>query len=185
MAEFKERLEQAMILRDMKAIDLSKQTGIGEGAISQYRKGAYKASQKNLEKIADALKVPIPWLMGLDFPDLPGELIDVDDTGKFPSQKITGADVEFFAFDEFLSKLGLDAFIDLARFGGEKGRDGDVWIVKEKRSKTYYSATTEELNKLADRVLAYTKYQIYEFISGLNKLDESEVPISRRFTVDD
>ena len=60
VAEFKERLEEAMILRDMKATDLSKQTGIGEGAISQYRKGAYKASQKNLEKIADALKVPIP-----------------------------------------------------------------------------------------------------------------------------
>lgn len=65
MAEFKDRLEEALSLRDMKPSELAKQTGIGEGAISQYRKGAYKATQRNLEKIAEALRVPIPWLMGI------------------------------------------------------------------------------------------------------------------------
>ena len=64
MAAFKDRLEEALQLRKMKASDLAKITGIGEGAISQYRKGAYKATQTNLEKIAVALNVPIPWLMG-------------------------------------------------------------------------------------------------------------------------
>lgn len=65
MPAFKERLEEALSLRNISPAELSKLTGIGEGAISQYRKGAYKASQRNLEKIATALRVPIPWLMGI------------------------------------------------------------------------------------------------------------------------
>lgn len=70
MAEFRERLEEAMKLRGVSAAELSKRTGISEGGISQYRKGLYKANQKNLEKIATALFVPIHWLMGLDDADL-------------------------------------------------------------------------------------------------------------------
>lgn len=66
MAEFKDRLEEAMQMRNIKPAELAKLTGIGEGAISQYRKGAYKASQRNLEKISRVLNVSIPWLMGCD-----------------------------------------------------------------------------------------------------------------------
>lgn len=65
MDEFKDRLEQALIMRDMKPAELARKTGIGEGAISQYRKGQYKATQRNLEKIANVLHVSIPWLMGV------------------------------------------------------------------------------------------------------------------------
>ena len=63
MAEFKDRLEQALELNNIKPADLARLTGIGEGAISQYRKGAYKATQRNLEKISKVLNVPLPWLM--------------------------------------------------------------------------------------------------------------------------
>lgn len=66
MIEFKDRLEQALTMRNMKPADLARLTGIGEGAISQYRKGAYKATQRNLEKISKVLSVSIPWLMGAD-----------------------------------------------------------------------------------------------------------------------
>lgn len=64
MAEFKDRLEEALRLRDMKPAELARASGVTEGAISQYRKGAYNATQRNLEKIARVLRVPIPWLMG-------------------------------------------------------------------------------------------------------------------------
>lgn len=64
MSSFRSRLEEALSMRNMTAAELSRRTGIGEGAISQYRKGAYEATQKNLEKMAAALGVSIPWLMG-------------------------------------------------------------------------------------------------------------------------
>lgn len=65
MPEFSERLEMALAMRDMSPAELSRRTGIGEGAISQYRKGGYKASQRNLDKISKALMVSIPFLMGI------------------------------------------------------------------------------------------------------------------------
>lgn len=68
MTTFKDRLNEALILRNMKPAELAKISKINEGAISQYRKGAYKANQPNLEKLAKALNVSIPWLMGGDVP---------------------------------------------------------------------------------------------------------------------
>ena len=64
MATFQERLIEAMELRDMNAAELSRLSGVNEGAISQYKKGKYKANQRSIEKIARCLNVSIPWLMG-------------------------------------------------------------------------------------------------------------------------
>jgi len=61
---FKDRLNEALIMRNMNAAELARTSGVNEGAISQYRKGNYKANQYNLEKMAKALGVSIPWLMG-------------------------------------------------------------------------------------------------------------------------
>lgn len=68
MASFQDRLNQAIKRADITPAELSRQTGVNEGAISQYRNGSYKATQRNLEKLAKALDVSIPWLMGADVP---------------------------------------------------------------------------------------------------------------------
>ena len=87
MATFRDRLEMALTTSGLTAADLSRITGINEGAISQYRKGAYKASQRTLEKLASALSVSIPWLMGLDDNDL--------FANKYPEPRITEDAVTF------------------------------------------------------------------------------------------
>lgn len=87
MAEFKDRLNEAMELRDLKPAELAKLSGVNEGAISQYRKGAYKAGQHNLDKLAYVLKVSIPWLMGADVPmdQSVASGIDIENDCTFPS----------------------------------------------------------------------------------------------------
>ena len=87
MSGFRERLEEALCRSGLSAADLSRMTGINEGAISQYRKGAYKASQPTLEKLARALSVSIPWLMGIESND--------DKTDKYPEPRITDDIVTF------------------------------------------------------------------------------------------
>ena len=82
MAEFKDRLNQAMLLRDLTAAELSRLSGVNEGAISQYKAGKYKASQRSLDKLASILRVSIPWLMGAD---VPMEETAPDSSPKFPS----------------------------------------------------------------------------------------------------
>lgn len=66
--EFKVRLEKALAIRGMKAIDLVNKTGISESAISQYRKGLTKPKRNRLVEIANALSVNPSWLLGLDVP---------------------------------------------------------------------------------------------------------------------
>ena len=65
---FSERLKQGMIEKGIKQRDLARITGISEGTISNYRSGRFKAAQVNLQKLAQALNVSIPWLMGYDVP---------------------------------------------------------------------------------------------------------------------
>ena len=87
MSTFKDRLEEALSRSGLSAAELSRITGINEGAISQYRKGAYKASQPTLEKLSRALFVSIPWLMGIE--------TNEDMRNKYPEPRITDDVVTF------------------------------------------------------------------------------------------
>lgn len=71
MERFCDRLNEAIERAELSPAELSRRTGIGEGAISCYRNGSYKAGQKNVQKLAVALGVSIPWLMGLDVDMVP------------------------------------------------------------------------------------------------------------------
>ncbi len=64
MNEISKRLKKALDLRDMKAADLAKKTGIGKSSISTYLSGNYKPKMDNLQKMADAMNVNAEWLAG-------------------------------------------------------------------------------------------------------------------------
>lgn len=64
--DFSKRLRVAMNLKNMKAADLSKKTGIKPPLISDYLSGKYKAKQDKVFLLAKALNVNEAWLMGYD-----------------------------------------------------------------------------------------------------------------------
>jgi len=66
--EFKDRLDKALTIRNIKPADLARKTGITEATISQYRSGYSKPKDKRLVDIANVLHVDPAWLMGLDVP---------------------------------------------------------------------------------------------------------------------
>ncbi len=65
---FSIRLQKAMNIRNIKAVELSEKTGISKSSLSEYIKGKYEAKQKGIFKLAYALNVSEGWLMGLDVP---------------------------------------------------------------------------------------------------------------------
>lgn len=65
---FSIRLQKAMNIRNIKAVELSEKTGIPKSSLSEYIKGKYEAKQKGIYKLAKALNVSEGWLMGLDVP---------------------------------------------------------------------------------------------------------------------
>ena len=68
IAKFKDRLAEALKIRGMLPIDLSKKAGIDKASISQWLSGLYEAKQAGVYKVAEVLDVNDSWLMGLDVP---------------------------------------------------------------------------------------------------------------------
>ena len=65
---FPKRLQYAMDLNNIKAIELSEKTGITKSKISSYLSGRFRAKQDGIYILAKALNVDPAWLMGLDVP---------------------------------------------------------------------------------------------------------------------
>ena len=128
MPEFKERLDEAMRIRDISAAELSRISKVNEGAISQYRAGKYKASQRSLDKLARALNVSIPWLMGADVPmtdeptapSLPSPTI-TEDTVTFPVITSVATHYDGISIDE--SAAGEKIEVPRAYLKGRKAED--------------------------------------------------------------
>lgn len=60
-----ERLKEALLMRDMKQIELATKTGLGKSAISQYLSGKVNPKQDKIHILAKALSVDELWLMGI------------------------------------------------------------------------------------------------------------------------
>ena len=66
MAEFKDRLREAMEREGLKQVELARKTGISAPTISEWLKGSYLAKQDKVSILAKALNVAPSWLMGMD-----------------------------------------------------------------------------------------------------------------------
>lgn len=66
MSTFSKRLQQAMDTINIKPAELSTITGIAKSSISEYLSGTYEPKQKNIYRMASALKVQPSFLMGVD-----------------------------------------------------------------------------------------------------------------------
>lgn len=68
MAELKDRLREALAMRNMRPVELSEKTGVPKGAISYYLAGKSQPKADRLYHIGKALDVNEAWLMGYDVP---------------------------------------------------------------------------------------------------------------------
>ena len=68
-AELKDRLQEALRIREKKAVDLVRDLDIPKSAVSQYLSGkSQNMDSKRLYAICKYLDVSEPWLMGYDVP---------------------------------------------------------------------------------------------------------------------
>lgn len=66
--ENKDRIKEALEIRNMTASDLANKSGLNKGAISKYLKGTVTPKQGAIGAMAQALRVSPSWLMGYDVP---------------------------------------------------------------------------------------------------------------------
>lgn len=68
MAEFKDRLFEALNKRDIKMTDLAKRLKVSRSTISQYCNGQIKPKRDRVFEIAKILNINPVWLLGYDVP---------------------------------------------------------------------------------------------------------------------
>ena len=82
MAEFKDRLREAMHTAGLNQSELAQKAGITQSSISDWLKGKYLAKQDKVDLLAKALHVSPSWLMGIDISrdnsSLPFEVIPLE-----------------------------------------------------------------------------------------------------------
>ena len=66
MAEFKDRLREAMNNAGLNQSELAQKAGITQSSVSDWLKGKYLAKQDKVDLLAKALGVSPSWLMGMD-----------------------------------------------------------------------------------------------------------------------
>jgi len=68
MELIKDRIAEALSVRDMLPIDLARRAGIDKGSISKYLKGDVLPKQSRIAAMATVLNVSPAWLMGYNVP---------------------------------------------------------------------------------------------------------------------
>ena len=68
VATIKNRIEEGLIIRNLKPIDLANRTGIPKASISHYLKGKVNPKQDRIYLISKALNCNPAWIMGYDVP---------------------------------------------------------------------------------------------------------------------
>ena len=64
----KDRLNEAMVLRDMTGAELSAKTGLNRSSVSRYLSGKAIPRSLAIGKMAEALNVNPAWVLGYDVP---------------------------------------------------------------------------------------------------------------------
>lgn len=104
IAEFKNRLREALNIRGMKAAELSRRAKVPEGAISYYLAGKSQPKGDRLHQLSVELGVSEAWLLGYDIPmDRTPEQKKNDDLVKIIAQ--IRKDPKFFEIVSVLAEL--------------------------------------------------------------------------------
>ena len=75
----KNRIEQALNMRNMKRIELAEKTGISKATISNWINQKYQPKQESLFKLAKVLNVNEMWLAGYNYPIERTEDVNIED----------------------------------------------------------------------------------------------------------
>ena len=54
-----------------------------------------------------------------------------------------------------------------------------MWIFEDTRENKFYIASTNDLDKLRDTILSYSKFQVYELFKKLTPINKSEIGNSK------
>ena len=168
--------------KNMSRRKLAIKAGIPPSSLQSAMERGKNISLDMLIKISNALEVDISEL--LELKPIPDEILKFFN-GNHEAAMLNTEILEDKAIDIFLRNMGYDIYFDASRLSNPKGHSGDVMIIEDMRAGTFFTATYRDVNNLKGGILSFTKYQIYNLLENLKKIDEEEVGNYDKFNKND
>ena len=118
----KNRIREALSIRNMKQIELSERSGIDKAAINHYINHRYQPKQQGLLKMAKILDVNEMWLAGYDVP-MERNVVDKNNS-EAPISEMTfftmsaiAAEVSSIFTASFLCRIYIKIFLQIINMG--------------------------------------------------------------------
>ena len=169
-----ENIKQFRKQRKLTQKQLGELSGTSEITVRQYETNRRAPRIEQLNKIAIALGVDIGDLLDMEpIPEKP-VIACIGSGGTTENIIASGDDLEFGAFIAFINSMGITIFYDKLSLKVDSPEDSH-WIVRDERTGKFYRTTSEELGKLSDSLLSFTKYQIYEMLNNAEQINEVQL----------
>lgn len=153
----KDRLNEALILRGKKAVDLTRDLGIPKSAISQYLSGkSQKMDEDRLQKIASYLDVSEAWLVGFDVPQssvlIQAQLIEPDSNATSSSRDAFVANLRLLMAKNQKSRKAVSEAIGVSYFTFSDWCNGKKYprIEKLEAIADYFGISVPDLIKIQE-----------------------------------
>lgn len=144
--------------------------GIKKSTMYMWKKQGTTPKYDTVKKLADYFGVTTDDLY--DIKPLPDGKVELDLSNGKKTVVAPGWTLEVRAVNTFLKDLGfligMDKSLIVELIDNDLDtKDAETWFIADKREKKVYLAKATDLDTLADRILSFSKFEIYELIRKL------------------
>lgn len=140
--------------------------GLNKSSASYWKKGSIPSTE-TIQKLADYFGVTVDYL--LDIKPLPEKEIELNLSPGKKKAIFSSEALEFRAVNTFLKELGFLIGIDNSLPIEGDPKEAEVWIIADKRTKKVHLAKATDIDALKDRILSFSKFEIYELLHRLRE----------------
>lgn len=149
---------------------VARDLGLRQSTVSMWKKQGTTPKYDTLKKLADYFEVTTDDLY--DIKPLPARKIELNLSQGKKTVTAPGWTLEVRAVNTFLKELGFLIGMDNSLFielidNDVSPKEAETWFIADKREKKVYLAKATDIDTLADRILSFSKFEIYDLIHRL------------------
>ncbi len=151
---------------------VARDLGVRQSTVSMWKKQGTTPKYDTLKKLADYFGVTTDDLY--DIKPLPAKKVELNFSKGKETVELPGGTLEYRAVRAFLKELGFliginESLLDELTGSGVDSKEAEVWVIADKRAKKVYLAKATDIDALEDRILSFSKFEIYELLRRITE----------------
>ena len=153
---------------------VARDLGLRQSTVSMWKKQGTTPKYDTVNKLADYFGVTTDDLY--DIKPLPDGKVELNLSSGKETVTLPGKTLEFKAVTAFLKEIGFliglnESLFDELTESGVDPKEAEAWVIADKRAKKVYLAKATDVDALEDRILSFSKFEIYELLRRIKETD--------------